>query len=154
MVVTVADCVPVFLLDPGKRAVAVLHAGWRGAASGILERGVEAMADTFESRPKDLFLHLGPSICGACYEVGPEVHRALGLPETPRPSPIDLRGHLAALALAGGVDGSRVTVSGWCTRCDGSPFFSHRRGDRKRQVAFMGIDRWDEEEPAQGHPGQ
>ena len=119
---------------------------------GILEHGMEAMADSFGSRGEDLFLHLGPSICGACYEVGPEVHRALGLPSVGHPSLLDLRENLAARALAGGVKRSRVTISAWCTRCEGSPFFSHRRGDRERQVAFIGVKPWDKDQEAEWHP--
>ena len=137
--VTVADCVPVFLVDPGERVVGLLHAGWRGAVAGILERGVELLGDEFGSLPGDLHLHLGPAICGECYEVGPEVHLALGLPEPGEPSPVDLRGHLASRAVAAGVGEGRITESAWCTLCEGSPFFSHRRGDGGRQVGFLGI---------------
>src|SRR5690606_18360795 len=90
LAVSVADCVPVSLVDPERRAVALLHAGWRGAAAGILERGLEVLAERLLARPEDLHVHLGPAICGGCYEVGPEVHRALGLPEPPAPAPVDL----------------------------------------------------------------
>jgi len=137
--VTVADCVPVFLVDPGERVVGLLHAGWRGAAAGILERGFELLGDEFGSLPEDIHLHLGPAICGKCYEVGSEVHLALGLPEPGEPSPVDLRGHLASRAIAAGVGEGRITESAWCTLCEGSPFFSHRRGDSGRQVGFLGI---------------
>jgi len=137
--VTVADCVPVFLVDPGERVVGLLHAGWRGAAAGILELGIELLGDEFGSLPEDIHLHLGPAICGECYEVGSEVHIALGLPEPDGPGPVDLRGHLASRALAAGVGEARITESAWCTLCEGSPFFSHRRGDSGRQVGFLGI---------------
>ena len=137
--VTVADCVPVFLVDPGERIVGLLHAGWRGAVAGILERGVELLGDEFGSLPEDIHLHLGPAICGECYGVGPEVHLALGLPEPGEPSPVDLRGHLTSRAMAAGIGEGRITESAWCTLCEGSPFFSHRRGESGRQVGFLGI---------------
>ncbi|MGH7540748.1 MAG: polyphenol oxidase family protein, partial [Gemmatimonadota bacterium] len=66
LAVTAADCVPVHLLDPVARRAALLHAGWRGTAGGILERAVRAIRDA-GSRLDDLHLHLGPAICGRCY---------------------------------------------------------------------------------------
>jgi len=144
--VTVADCVPVFLVDPEERAIGLLHAGWRGTVAGILERGLHLLTAKFGSAPGKLHLHLGPSICGECYEVGSEVHRALGLPMPKGPKPVDLRGQLASRALGLGVEGDRVTESAWCTLCGGSPFYSHRRGDSGRQVGFLGIP------PADGPP--
>jgi YfiH family protein len=78
MTVTVADCVPVFLLDPESRCIALLHAGWRGVAAGILDRGIAALAALRGSAAGGLQVHLGPAICGSCYEVGPEVLARFG----------------------------------------------------------------------------
>ena len=137
--VTVADCVPVSLVDPNRRAVGLFHAGWRGAAAGILERGIELFKEEFMSGPEDLYLHLGPAICGDCYEVGVEVHVAMGLPEPDNPGPVDLRGYLSARAVAAGVEAAKISESVWCTLCGESPFFSHRRGELGRQVGFLGV---------------
>lgn len=139
LAVSVADCVPVALVDPARRAVALLHAGWRGVAAGILERGLAVMEERLLARADELHVHLGPAICGRCYEVGPEVHRGLGLPEPSAPEPLDLRAVAAERALAAGVRPDRLTVSTWCTRCGDSPFFSHRGGRPERQVAFLGV---------------
>jgi YfiH family protein len=139
MAVTVADCVPVFLVDPETRSAALLHAGWRSTVGGILEKGVEALELRFGSNAQDLFLHLGPAICGECYEVGSEVHEAAGLPVPDAPKPLDLRSLQAIRALAVGIRPGRVTRSAHCTRCLGSPFFSHRRGDPERQIGYLGI---------------
>lgn len=139
LTISVADCVPVYVLDPGPPAVALLHAGWRGVTEGIVERGIEAAVDRMGSDPSDIHLHLGPAICGECYEVGPEVHRALGLEEPPGPTPVDLREVVARRAGEAGVLPDRVERSTHCTRCGSSPFFSHRGGDRERQVAYIGI---------------
>lgn len=156
LAVTTADCVPVSLVAPGPRAVALLHAGWRGAAAGILEHGLRVMADSFDAAPADVELHLGPAICGSCYEVGPEVFRALGLEAPDHPAPVDLRRTLAEWAVAAGVPAASVTVSAHCTLCggggpgggDGAPrddalpagaFYSHRGGDRARQAGYLGI---------------
>jgi len=136
--VTVADCVPVTIVDADRRAVAVVHAGWRGTASGALEEGLVVLAERLGSRPSDLHVHLGPAICGSCYEVGPEVHEALGLARPEEPKPVDLRAVLARRALAAGVAEDHLTVSAWCTLCGESPFFSHRGGDAMRHLAFAG----------------
>ena len=139
LAVTVADCVPVYLVDPEHHAVALLHAGWRGTSAGIVEAGVGILTRRFGTRPADLHVHLGPAICGDCYEVGPEVFRALGLPTPAGPEPVDVRAVLAGQAHTLGVPHSRVSVSGACTLCGDGGYFSHRRGDRERQVAFLGI---------------
>lgn len=139
LTVSVADCVPVSLVDPERRAIALLHAGWRGAAGGILERGIETLVGRLNGRVGDLHVHLGPAICGTCYEVGPEVHRGLGLPDPGRPLRIDLRAELARRAVAAGVPASSVTVSSHCTKCGGGSFFSHRAGRAERQVAVLGM---------------
>lgn len=137
--ITVADCVPVFLVDPVGRAVALLHAGWRGVVEGILEGGVALLEKRFGSRAPDLLVHLGPAICGECYEVGTEVHGALGLPVPKGPERVDLRSILGARAVSVGVDPAHITSSVFCTLCGNSPFFSHRGGDPERQVGYLGL---------------
>ena len=139
LAVSIADCVPVFLVEPGVRAVAVLHAGWRGAAGGMLEAGVRALHELTGARAEKLYVHFGPAICGRCYEVGPEVHEALGQPIPARNTPIDLRAILAGRAADLGVPGANISVSECCTKCDNTDFFSHRAGDTGRQMGVIGI---------------
>ena len=139
MGVVAADCVPAFLVDPMGPRVGVVHAGWRGVAAGILPTAIGAMKRHFGSEPHDLLLHLGPSICGECYEVGEAVFRQLNLPYPGRPSPVDLRRYLAGQALREGVPNAAITCSAWCTACGESPFFSHRGGERGRHVGFVGL---------------
>ncbi len=141
LTVSVADCVPVFIVDPERKRVAMVHAGWRGCAAGILEEGLTAVAGQ-GGTVASLRIHLGPSICGTCYEVGGEVFEAVGLPRPEAPTPIDLKAVLARRAVASGAVASNVTVSGHCTLCEaGGRFFSHRGGDAGRQVGFLGIRR-------------
>lgn len=135
LTVSVADCVPIFLVEPERRRVALLHGGWRGTAAGIVARGIERLGG---DDPSGLHVHLGPAICGGCYEVGPEVHAALGLPVPEGNTPVDVRSVQAAQAIAAGVPADRVTVSEHCTKC-GSGFFSHRGGDAGRQMGVLGI---------------
>ena len=136
---TIADCVPVFVADPVRRAVGLLHAGWRGTAAGVVESGIAAVGEAFGSKPADMAVHLGPAICGECYEVGPEVFRALGERTPAAPWPIDLRRVIKRRAAASGVRDERVTVSRECTLCGDGRYFSHRRGDAGRQRASIGI---------------
>ena len=68
-----ADCLPIILVDPRRRAVGVFHAGWRGTVKRIVEKGVGEMRRCFGSRPRDLRAVIGPGIHGCCYAVGSEV---------------------------------------------------------------------------------
>lgn len=138
LAVTVADCVPVFVLDPTSRAVALLHAGWRGTAGGVLEAGLAAMEERYGSRRPELLVHLGPAICGSCYEVGPEVPRALGRDANGKVR-LDLRAELADRAESRGIAARNLSRSAACTRCGADHFFSYRgTGTAKRMAAFLG----------------
>jgi YfiH family protein len=139
LLVTVADCAPVYLLHPPSRTVALLHAGWRGVAAGMLESGVRALATASGGAVADIVMHCGVSICGACYEVGPEVHQAVRGRRTAGPGPIDLRAELSGRAARLGV--RTVTQSRWCTAHHADRFFSHRRsgGADGRMAAYLGI---------------
>jgi hypothetical protein len=71
--VQTADCVPILLVDTKKRAVAAIHAGWRGSLSRIAQKTVGEMRRHFGSKPSDILAALGPAIGGCCYEVGTEL---------------------------------------------------------------------------------
>ncbi len=134
--VSVADCVPIFVAHPGG-ATALLHSGWRGTAARILDQGVIALAHRgFVA--SELRIHLGPAICGKCYEVSPDVYRLLTGRETAIPTPVDLRALLADRARELGV--RHVSISSWCTRCHNDRFFSHRAGDTGRQIAVLAAE--------------
>jgi len=127
VMVLTADCLPVALGAPG--AVAMLHAGWRGLAAGILEEGAAALREL--AGEQELHALIGPGAGPCCYEVGAEVHAALG--GTPRRGPIDLAGIAARRLRAAGV--GEVRALDVCTICD-RRFFSHRReGDRAGRQA-------------------
>ncbi len=138
LAITAADCVPVYLFDPTRSVLALAHAGWRGTASGVLPRAVAA-AVRAGARASALRVHLGPAICGDCYEVDRPVLRALGRPGAR--ARIDLRSHLADQALAAGVGPARISRSEWCTRCAGGRFHSHRRSGVRagRMAAYLGV---------------
>ncbi len=73
LAIQTADCLPIILVDPKRRAVGVFHAGWRGTVQRIVEKGVGEMRRCFGSRARDLKVAIGPGIHGCCYEVGLEV---------------------------------------------------------------------------------
>lgn len=131
--VTVADCVPVFVAHPSG-AMALLHSGWRGTEAHILDAGVRAL-EALGCAPRDLAVHLGPAICGRCYEVGPTVYARLTGKHVERPTPVDLRALIADQARTLGIQ--TISTSRWCTRCDNKRFFSHRMGDTGRQISLM-----------------
>ncbi|MEP6766464.1 MAG: polyphenol oxidase family protein [Gemmatimonadaceae bacterium] len=132
LAVTVADCTPVFIAHP--RAIALLHAGWRGTASQILKVGLEALL-ALGCPADECEVHLGPSICGRCYEVGPEVFEAITGKPGKAKGLLDVRAVLSEHALGLGV--RQIDTSGWCTRCGSGRFFSHRGGDSGRQLGVM-----------------
>jgi hypothetical protein len=70
---TYADCYPIVLWDPVKRAVGLAHAGWRGTVAGVAKAAVQAMHDEYGSAAENILAGVGPGICGRCYEVGGEV---------------------------------------------------------------------------------
>ena len=74
--VRTADCAPVLLVDPKKRAIAAIHAGWRGTLARIVTKTIGHLQMEFGSRPQDLLAAIGPTIGGCCYEVGTEVASA------------------------------------------------------------------------------
>jgi polyphenol oxidase len=73
LAVQTADCLPIILVDRKRRAVGVLHAGWRGTVKRIVEKGVGEMRKHFGSDPRELVAAIGPGVQGCCYEVGQEV---------------------------------------------------------------------------------
>ena len=73
LAVQTADCLPVLIADPVKRAVAAVHSGWRGTLERVLLQTIFEMEQAFDSSPSDLIVAVGPGIRACCFEVGPEV---------------------------------------------------------------------------------
>lgn len=76
LAVQTADCVPILLVDTKQRAIAAIHAGWRGTLKRIAMKTVGRMQMLLGTQPKNVIAALGPAIGGCCYEVGPEVAQA------------------------------------------------------------------------------
>jgi YfiH family protein len=133
VMVLTADCLPVALGAPG--SVAIVHAGWRGLAAGVLEQGVRALRELDEHGDSVAVIGPGAGVC--CYEVGEEVHAAFGGVHR-RGRHIDLKAIARDRLLAAGV--ADVCDVGACTICD-ERFFSHRRegprAGRQAGVAWL-----------------
>jgi len=135
LVVQVADCAPVVVADPETGAGACIHAGWRGAAAGVITRSVEALLGLTSKPPSALLAAVGPC-ARAGYEVGPEVWEAFacfggarerffsGQSDKRR---LDLGGAVVAALRASGVRLDAITDTGACTLSRPDLFFCHRR---------------------------
>lgn len=147
--ICVADCYPILLLDPEKRVVAALHAGWQGTARGIARKGVEAMADVFGSRPGNILAAIGPGIGACCYEVDAPVKDAFtagghtwDLIATPAGTgkwQLDLSAANRQQLLLAGLRERNVEEARVCVSCTPDLYFSYRRdqGETGRQMGFI-----------------
>jgi purine-nucleoside/S-methyl-5'-thioadenosine phosphorylase / adenosine deaminase len=139
--VTTADCAPVLFADATAGVIGVAHAGWRGAASGVLEATIAAMERCGAHRAR-LAVALGPTIRQANYEVGPEFvtrftaedannERFFRPSTTPSHALFDLPGYITARLSAAGILG--VEDLSHCTYADAKRFFSYRRSTHRRE---------------------
>lgn len=129
-----ADCVPIFLYDPKRRALGMVHSGWRGTVQRAAASPVQAMAEAYGSKPGDLLAGIGPSIGPDHYEVGPEVvaaaqatfgKQAAELVHTHNgKTHFDLWAANALALREAGVE--QIEVAQVCTACHTDHFFSHR----------------------------
>ncbi|MBT3181062.1 MAG: peptidoglycan editing factor PgeF, partial [Deltaproteobacteria bacterium] len=136
-----ADCVPILIADKKNKAVAAVHAGWKGTALNIVDETLKAMNSVYGTEAVDCVAAIGPAICGKCYEVGVEVVEALSKLDINDKWKID-SSHVdlkkANHALLEKLNISEVDVSDSCTFCD-STFNSWRRdhNEDERQFSFI-----------------
>jgi polyphenol oxidase len=127
--VLTADCLPVFIFDPGTPSVALCHAGWRSTRERICAKTVERMQKEFGAKPRDMRCFFGPGIRPCCYTVGEDL--AGIFPRATRREAGALRLDLAAENLSqlgeAGVAPDHILDTGNCTFCSGDTFFSYRR---------------------------
>lgn len=143
-----ADCVPVLIADPVRRAVGAVHSGWRGTAAGIAIRALGRLAAEFGSRVEDVRVAIGPAIGVCCYEVGAEVAEEFGAngvvvkrAGAERPY-LDLASTIERQMLTAGVRAEHLSRSLDCTKCDaGNRFHSYRRDGQTagRMIAAIRI---------------
>jgi hypothetical protein len=128
--VTVADCVPILLADPVTRAVAAVHAGWRGTAGRIVEGALELLTDRYGVRPANLLAYVGPSAANCCYSVGEDVASRFPANVVSRKDgkvTVDLKETNRLQLASAGVPEGNIEISPFCTISEPSLFHSHRR---------------------------
>jgi hypothetical protein len=145
LTVSVADCLPIFLVEPKRKVVGLVHAGWRGTLLGIAKGTIRKAKNEFGCKPEDFTLLFGPAIQKCCYEIS-EVMAILfdedGLTRMPREKPkLDLIYANLKQFLNCGVKRKKIFATNDCTLCNKDMFHSFRRdGDKAgRMIAFIGI---------------
>jgi YfiH family protein len=131
--VRTADCVPILLLDVRSRAVAAVHAGWRGTAAQIVAFTLAKLNEEYGTAASDVYAAIGPAIRACCYEVSSDVAEHFGRwPESVRLSAgtkprIDLSKANQVQMVASGVPPEQIFDCELCTSCHFDVFFSFRR---------------------------
>ncbi|MDE6015715.1 MAG: peptidoglycan editing factor PgeF [Acetatifactor sp.] len=146
-----ADCVPLYFVDPVKRAIGLAHSGWRGTVDGMGACMVKRMTETFGSKPSDCIAAIGPSICRDCYEVSEDVASQFAVQfdgtqvVTPGREPgkyqLDLWLANKLILMRAGIPENQISVTDICTCHNPDYLFSHRasHGRRGNLAAFLYI---------------
>lgn len=148
-----ADCVPLYLLDPVKKAIGLSHSGWKGTVGKIGKATVQAMEREYGTNPEDLIVAIGPSICQDCYEVSEDV-----IEEFQKAFPreqwdglfyrkengkyqLDLWEANRQIFLEARVKPENISIPNLCTCCNPQLLFSHRasKGKRGNLAAFLAL---------------
>lgn len=148
------DCPPVYIADPVRKAVGLVHAGWKGTLGKIPLVCIEKMQEAFGSRPEDLYAAIGPGICMDCYEMGDEIYDLFadqwGSAQADRilrrypggKYHLDLREANRMSLLAAGLAEERIAVSNVCTKCNADVFYSYRAHRMENEQAAMIVNRF------------
>lgn len=148
-----ADCVPLYFVDPVKKAIGLSHSGWRGTVRKMGKVTVEKMREAYGCRPEDIVAAIGPSICQDCYEVSGDVIEEFQknfkmeiLPELfyrkeNGKYQLNLWKANEEVLLEAGIKKEKIAVTNVCTHCNPNVLFSHRTmGDRRGNLsAFLAL---------------
>lgn len=141
LVIQVADCAAILMADPENRVIGAVHAGWRGAAGGILPNGVDKMKK-LGADPAKIKVYVSPCISQKHFEVGPEVSEQFPdsmVDNTSYEKPhIDLRGYVQNELLKTGIRDEAIEIDKHCTFEEGDKLYSYRR-EQERSGRMLGI---------------
>lgn len=152
LIVFTADCIPILLHDPVRKAIGAVHAGWRGTTADIVGAAVGRMCSEFDCRSENIHAAIGPGISVCCFETDREVpdaaYSVLGDDAAPFVTPrgekfmVDLKGINRALLLRAGLMPQNIDISDECTMCLHDKYWSHRytRGERGAQGAVIMLE--------------
>lgn len=149
-----ADCVPLYFVDPVKKAIGLSHSGWKGTVGKMGKLTVEKMQECFGTVASDVIACIGPSICGDCYEVSSDVYEQFEMifkkaenidkiiknkNEKTKKADLNLWEANLAVLLEAGLKRENITISNLCTCCNSKILFSHRasKGKRGNLAAFL-----------------
>ena len=150
------DCPPVYLADPVRKAVGLVHAGRKGTLGRIPAVAIARMIVNFGSEPGNMYAVIGPGVCQDCYEMGDEIYDEFasrwGVPDAERifrryPSGryhLDLREANRITLLRAGIPEDHIAVSNVCTACNADTLYSYRAGRLENEGTAMIVNRWEE----------
>ncbi len=145
LVVSVADCAPVYIFDRIRKVIALVHCGWRGAREKIVERTIDVMVKNFGSETHDIIAYIGPCASVCCYEVGYEFKNFFDVRflrfKRDGKYHFDLKGEIYSQLVKSGLKFRNIDVDKHCTICNSDLFHSFRRDGEKsgRMWALFGI---------------
>lgn len=153
LVTSYADCVPLYFVDPVRKAIGLSHSGWRGTVGKIGKKTVELMTESFGSDPADILACVGPSICSDCYEVSQDVidkvkevfdealWESLFYEKGNGKYQLDLWKTNEEVFQEAGILPEHIAVTNVCTRCNSRILYSHRvQGDKRGNLcAFLAL---------------
>ncbi|MGE4358169.1 MAG: peptidoglycan editing factor PgeF [Candidatus Omnitrophota bacterium] len=133
LAVLTADCFPIFLYDPVKNAIGIVHAGWRGTKERILENTIVEMQNRFSTSPLYLKVAFGPGIRSCCYEVGEDLFEYFPefIVERDKRFFLDLEEANFRQLQSLGIKRENIIIPAICTACQNEEFFSYRREGEK-----------------------
>ena len=153
LVTSYADCVPLYFVDPVRKAIGLSHSGWKGTVGHIGQKTVEKMHEVYGSEPKDIVAAIGPSICQSCYEVSEDVAEAFKtnfaeneaedilLDKGNGKYQLDLWKANWYVLTDAGILPEHLSVTDLCTACHPNLLWSHRKtnGQRGGLSAFLSL---------------
>ena len=153
LVTSYADCVPLYFVDPVRKAIGLSHSGWKGTVGHIGQKTVEKMHEVYGSEPKDIVAAIGPSICQSCYEVCDDVAEAFRANFTADEAAdilldkgngkyqLDLWKANWYVLTDAGILSEHLSVTDLCTACHPDLLWSHRKtnGQRGGLSAFLSL---------------
>ena len=153
LVTSYADCVPLYFVDPVRKAIGLSHSGWKGTVGHIGQKTVWKMHEVYGSEPKDIVAAIGPSICQSCYEVSDDVAEAFRANFTADEAAdilldkgngkyqLDLWKANWYVLTDAGILPEHLSVTDLCTACHPNLLWSHRKtnGQRGGLSAFLSL---------------
>ncbi len=162
------DCPSIYLADPVRKAVGIVHAGRKGTLGKIPQVAIAQMSVRFGCDPADMYAAIGPGVCRDCYEMGDEIYDEFAdqwsradadmiLSRYPardrdgREIPggkyhLDLREANRLTLLRAGIPADHIAMSNVCTKCNADTFYSYRAGRLENEQAAMIVNRWKSDE--------